>query len=216
MLFNVSKSKIESYILKIKSDNIWDITNQTLYDLCEKYPSHTNPGEIVAKVIIIGRVYAAALERGKATEHAKGDEFYRTAVPDAMTQAFNLPEANNLATKLKSNPDFKDAIRLHEIINSHLKPLRGINKVSFTSKYLHFHFPNAYYIFDSRANIGLPILEKMFEEKFIRDQYFKNTTPYGKFYCRAEFIRNHLKKLMGEHLTHREFDSLLLHISSIV
>ena len=54
--------------------NNWDIGNEVLYNLCKKYPSHNNEAEIVAKVWLIGRSYAAAIERGVASK--KKQDFY--------------------------------------------------------------------------------------------------------------------------------------------
>jgi len=45
-------------------DTIWDTANGILYGLCRKYPGHTDDAIIVAKLWLIGRSYAAAIERG--------------------------------------------------------------------------------------------------------------------------------------------------------
>ena len=58
---------------KAKSREGFDIGNDVLYQMCEKYPSHTNEEEIIGKIWLIGRSYAAAIERAKKpisyTEH---------------------------------------------------------------------------------------------------------------------------------------------------
>lgn len=67
--------------------NDWDLGNQVLYDLCEKYPHHTSKAEIVAKIWLIGRSYAAAIERRKEAVDSKfmGDDFYIEKVaPDIL------------------------------------------------------------------------------------------------------------------------------------
>src|SRR5471032_1868606 len=50
----------------------WRISNQVLYDLCRTHPRHEDAAAIIAKVLLIRRVYSAALERGRGT--AVGDE----------------------------------------------------------------------------------------------------------------------------------------------
>ena len=55
----------EREINKAISKHPWDLANKTLYDLCSKHPNHKNNEEIIAKVWIIGRTYAAAIERRK-------------------------------------------------------------------------------------------------------------------------------------------------------
>jgi hypothetical protein len=43
--------------------SIWDLGNQVLYSLCQAHPRHDHSDAIVAKVWLIGRSYAAAIER---------------------------------------------------------------------------------------------------------------------------------------------------------
>ena len=42
---------------------IWNIGNGVLYDLCSRHPDHTNIGAVSAKCWLIGRSYAASVER---------------------------------------------------------------------------------------------------------------------------------------------------------
>lgn len=41
----------------------WDLGNQVLYDVCRQNPDHTDEQAIIAKILLIGRTYAAAIER---------------------------------------------------------------------------------------------------------------------------------------------------------
>ena len=41
----------------------WDLGNQVLYSLCLDHPYHTDGAAIIAKFWLIGRSYAAAIER---------------------------------------------------------------------------------------------------------------------------------------------------------
>lgn len=54
---------------------VWDIGNRILYDMCGAHPEHSQDGEIVAKVWLIGRSYAASIERCRNAKHI-GDDFY--------------------------------------------------------------------------------------------------------------------------------------------
>src|SRR5437762_51878 len=57
----------------------WRLGNQALYDLCRKYPRHVDDAEIIAKVWLIGRTYAASIERGKGNAvgaNVSNDRFY--------------------------------------------------------------------------------------------------------------------------------------------
>jgi hypothetical protein len=54
----------------------WDVGNQALYDLCRKHPGHTQPEVIIGKFWLIGRTYAAAVERRRQKDGYAGDRFY--------------------------------------------------------------------------------------------------------------------------------------------
>jgi hypothetical protein len=53
----------------------WDLGNSVLYDLCRKHPSHKTADEILAKVWLIGRSYAASIERRKNVKETVGRDF---------------------------------------------------------------------------------------------------------------------------------------------
>lgn len=48
-----------------KADDIWTLGNETLYKLCRDYPEHKTDKAIAAKIWLIGRAYAAAVEAEK-------------------------------------------------------------------------------------------------------------------------------------------------------
>ncbi len=55
----------ELNITKHKQSKSWDLGNKILYDMCKNNFAHKNNGVIIAKVLFIGRIYAAAIERRK-------------------------------------------------------------------------------------------------------------------------------------------------------
>jgi len=67
-------------ILKLTSRSaIWNLGNEILYQLCREYPDHKSPEVITAKIWLIGRSYAAAIERGRTVEK-DSDSFYESKV----------------------------------------------------------------------------------------------------------------------------------------
>jgi hypothetical protein len=62
------------------SQTVWDFGNQVLYDMCRTNPEHKRDQIIIGKMWIIGRTYAAAIERRRRMEVASGDAFYETVV----------------------------------------------------------------------------------------------------------------------------------------
>ncbi len=73
-------------IKKAQELNFWNFGNQVLYDMCQKAPKHTSETEIVGKVWLIGRSYAAAIERGANSPYT-GDQFYRFDVAQKIKAA---------------------------------------------------------------------------------------------------------------------------------
>ena len=52
-------------VIKAGKPNVWDAGNKVLYDLCANNFTHDNKSNIISKVWLIGRAYAAAIERRK-------------------------------------------------------------------------------------------------------------------------------------------------------
>ena len=58
---NISELDITSY----KTSKYWDFGNNILYHLCKDNFQHEQEDVILTKVLFIGRIYAAAIERRK-------------------------------------------------------------------------------------------------------------------------------------------------------
>jgi len=72
--------KITKYdINRAKRKAGWDFGNNILYDMCAKYPYHKHIDQIVGKIWLIGRSYAAAIERRKNAKEYNED-FYTEVV----------------------------------------------------------------------------------------------------------------------------------------
>lgn len=127
----------------------WYLFDQVLYDLCRKYPRHNNEHEVVAKLALIGRGYSAAVERRKNAAETPGDFYYDYVAPvivssglDARLDAlrkYRTPTAENLP----------EILSVHYYLQTLLRQCTAMEKRSLASKYLHFHCPNLFYIFDA-------------------------------------------------------------------
>lgn len=64
----------------------WDFANDILYEMFRKNPLHTDCRVVIGKVLILGRTYAAAIERRTATEADSANESYyvERVVPEIM------------------------------------------------------------------------------------------------------------------------------------
>jgi len=70
----------------IERGTVWNLGNDVLYQLCKKYPEHKTPEEIAAKIWLIGRAYAAAIERRKNKDE-ENDAFYESTVLPIMQRS---------------------------------------------------------------------------------------------------------------------------------
>ena len=73
----------------------WEYGNSVLYRMCEEEPEHKQIDVIVGKIWLIGRSYAAAIERRKNAV-VVGDDFYYDVVAPKMLQI--VPELDDRIT----------------------------------------------------------------------------------------------------------------------
>lgn len=128
----------------------WDLANNVIYDICQKYRLHTKADEIVAKVWIIGRTYAAAIER---TSSLKVQYFGENSVADVLQK--NGEQLDRMISEIENQPMCENTMvgcmLLHGYLMKLFEAITGMKKRSLASKYLHFHLPNLFYIYDSNA-----------------------------------------------------------------
>lgn len=132
----------------------WDVGNKVLYDLCEQYPNHKINSEIIAKVWLIGRAYAAAIERRRqnSNDAFEGDDFYTEKVAPEIRKS-KIDEWFSLLHGIDhvNENNINQVLLVHLRITELFRKISGLEKRSLASKYLHFHFPNLFFIYDSRA-----------------------------------------------------------------
>lgn len=124
-----------------------------LYSLCADYPEHTDPEVVVAKLWLIGRAYAAPLERGRRTPRApKNESFYTgVAVPAILSSSID-GWLHDLAGADLTWDDLPLLLRTHRRLTDLFRAISGKSQRSLASKYLHFHRPELFFIYDSRAD----------------------------------------------------------------
>lgn len=155
--------QLQAALVQCQAENPWKLSNDILYKLCKDYPKHTEPQEIVAKTLMIGRVYAAALERIKAKKLYSGDDFYFNAIAPLFQTSALDQKLSELEGKTLDQPGvFESTLELHahlvEAISSLESGDKPLKKRSFASKYLHFHQPELFFIYDSRAKDAMTSL----------------------------------------------------------
>ena len=137
--------------------------NHILYRMCAEQSRHNNPVVVAGKLELVGRAYSAAPSRG-----TKIDKFYadlaeavveqHVALDAAITEAHEIkqPSLDGLPLILKAHALLNGLVV--DFINSKIPgggPRSVNHRISFCSKYLHFHVPTAVPIYDSIAQNAL-------------------------------------------------------------
>lgn len=188
------------------SNKLWDFGNQVLYKLCAENPDHKSDDVIVAKVWLIGRSYAAAIERRRKTDGILGDRFYEKCVGPKIRSS----EIDDWFGALRnaSNVDVLMGLQIHKKVMGLFSEIANQEKPSLTSKYLHFHFPTRFYIYDSRAAKAIAALTKPIAPSPGYDDL------YARFFARCEALNKQMTPILGRGLSPREIDKVLLHTAS--
>lgn len=209
------KEQLTTELIETCKKSVWDFGNGVLYKLCAENFYHIKDEKILAKVWLIGRAYAAAIERRRIKE-ANNDDFYI----DKVVPAFKNSELDSRLNEL-SHFDRLTEDNLVKMLDTHYyftkltADLTGLEKRSFCSKYLHFHLPNLFPIYDSRV-VGS--LRKLISKTPLRFSQILNSTridrEYAKFVCKSLAVRQDIEIIYGEELTLREFDNLLIRFAN--
>ena len=211
---------LKSLIDASKMPSPWRVGNEVLYELCRTRPTHTDEAEVVAKIWLIGRSYAAAIERRK-NKSIENDNFYvETVAPAVMGSAIDdwLQKARQCdAPSVETLPTL---LQVHHKTTRLFYEISGLEKRSLASKYLHFHVPQVFYIFDSRAVEALRLLSK---QVFVAGTPFEQTdndyrkieqtdSEYRKFAERCLSLQQLVERQYGVSLSPRELDNVLLQV----
>ena len=189
-------------VIEAQKSRGYDFSNKILYDLCSQNPSHEEEEIIIAKVLMIGRVYAAAIERRK--DGIKYRDYYTQNVAPNMK---NVDKILRPLTEGSENTS-EETLRIHKEVQEVFKVISNQNKPSLTSKYLHFHFPDLFYIFDSVANNKSRRVLKNVCEPISYKTVDSVDNEYSKFYQRCAHIRKTIKDQTGVDLNPRHLDNL--------
>ncbi len=198
-----------------KNKSSWDFGNKVLYDLCKNHPNHDCEDKVIAKIWLIGRSHAASIERGRnMSQRQNSDSFYvKTVAPKIKSSDIDKWIANIPENTVLSLDQFKLAITAHWQLTNLFKEIIGndIEKRSLASKYLHFHRPNAFFIYDSRAAKRITQIDS--SKANIEIRCAKADKSYIQFVQRCLSLREYIKNKFGETLEPRQIDNLLLRTS---
>jgi len=191
-----------------QSGTPWDVGNQFLYDLCRKRPEHTDVATVIAKVWIIGRTYAAAIER-RRNRISLNEQFYiKTVGPKIVRSNIDGWIVDARRYHQPNDESFATLMKVHYQVMQLFNAISGLNKRALASKYLHFHLPNLFYIYDSRAVAAMRQLGSIVGR--VSGKVTTADEEYWRFASKCLRLQNHVEHQFGVCLTPRQLDNLLL------
>lgn len=207
----------------------WVFGNQVLYDMCKNNLGHEDADVIAGKIWLIGRSYAAAVERREKTNGDSDGYYYEKVVPafirdheiidDYIAQLRQCSEFTSKSIDLKRDRELaKLSVVAHgalvEVLIKSSTLENPLVKRSFASKYLHFHCPEAVYIYDDRANTALRKWVRSYDEGILKGSELAVGSidkEYERFVCRVLELRKRLlKNGVEECMSPRDIDDFLL------
>jgi hypothetical protein len=199
-------------IEKAMQNNVWNFGNEILYKMCRENFEHTNDQHILAKILFIGRIYATAIERRKTKNNDINDNFYI----DAVAPAFRKSDIDKYLTQLKSFKsleidNLKFALETHYYLTKVINEITELNKRSLVSKYLHFHLPELFFIYDTRAVQALRYFISKVPNSLKPLIELENVdTEYAKFFCKCYALKIGIENQFNLKFSNRHLDNLLI------
>jgi len=178
--------------------------NEVLYRMCSERPHHDNIDTITSKLWIIGRAYSAAIER----KAGKGFKIESAAalIKDSEIDV-HISRLKNIGRTTQDNLGI--LLSSHKYLTDVLKSSTGIEKPSLVSKYLHFHAPQAVFIYDSIANNTIRKILAPSKQRFKLQR--EHDHEYEAFALRCIYFRDVIyEKEIGAMASPRKIDMRLL------
>jgi hypothetical protein len=184
----------------------WEHLHKFCEEMVRNNISHTDRGAIKTKVLIIGRSFAATVERRKINNELSTNEFYNL-LADKLA-------ASDIDEKIKSlqkydginDNNIQEIMELHTYLCDIIYEVSGKRFRSFASKYLNFHLPNLYFIYDSI------VLKNIASFDTVRVSYPKDyeyDKDYYAYYMKARSIQTRINEQENVLLSPRSIDNLL-------
>lgn len=200
------REKIESAI----NQKNGEFGNGILYKMCEENPKHDKPDVVSGKVWLIGRAYSAAIERMRSKKNIN-DDFYKEKVGPTLVDSVLDSKLENLrGIKKITKESAAEILSAHKYLQNKIHEITGMDKRSLCSKYLHFHLPKLFFIYDSRV---AGALQKIYPGRLrIFDSVLGGDvdTVYAVFFCKALVLKNEIEEKLDLEITSRQIDNFLI------
>ncbi|MBP1222849.1 hypothetical protein [Flavobacterium sp. 1355] len=193
-------------------NNAWHFGNEVLYKMCRENFEHKNNQHILAKVLFIGRIYAAAIERRKTKSNDINDNFYI----DTVAPTFQNSDIDKYLNKLKNiqsleSKNLELVLETHYYLTKVIHKITDQNKRSLVSKYLHFHLPELFFIYDTRAVEALRNYKTKVPATLKYLTELENIDiEYAKFFCKCYELKKEIQQNFNITFSNRHLDNLLI------
>lgn len=191
----------------------WHTSNEILYRLCRQHSAHEDIEIILAKILLIGRVYAAAIERRRQST-TKNDDYYLSIVEPCIRKSkidVWIETARNVTPG--SAKAFETIVEVHKRTTSLFAAISGLEKRSLASKYLHFHVPGLFYLYDTRSVAGMRRLSAISGRS--SGGFQLEDSEYRKFAEKCVRVQQYCRDRFSLALKPRNLDNLLLAMSTM-
>lgn len=201
---------IKKWMIKeARRTNQWTFGNAILYKLCAKHPRHSSAPKVVAKVWLIGRAYAAAIERVRAPNPEVKDFYLEVVAPSIVKSKIDC-WLDALSGMRLSQGNTAKILQVHRRVMDLFNGMMEMNKRSLASKYLHFHFPNLFFLYDTRVQRALGLLSPIVGRATRKPDGDSYDNEYRKVFEKCLALREHIQDKHGVTLTPRQLDTLLI------
>jgi hypothetical protein len=199
-----------------RKKTLWDFGNAILYKLCEDNFKHDTDEHILTKVLFIGRIYAAAVERRKNNDNIINDSFYTDRVAPKFKESLLDSKLSKLKLIKTLNTDnIENVLDAHCYLTNMLKEITALEKRSFSSKYLHFHLPELFFIYDSRVVRALGEFTSQVPKDLKPFLELPETDKeYARFFCKCYDLKRQIENQYKITLTNRQIDNLLIEVAN--
>lgn len=188
----------------------WDWANSVLYEMCQSNPHHNDEEKALGKIWLIGRTYAAAIERGAGKHHKESVDFYTEKVAPMLVNS-NIDKWIEELKKIDriTEGNVEVLLEVHSQFVERIQSITDKKKRSLASKYLHFHAPESVFIYDSIVNRQI---RSLLGKKMPRFSYIKGyDDSYSRFVSRCLYMRNELvEPALVKKVSPRFLDKVLL------
>lgn len=187
--------------IALDKPDLWNWSNEVLYRMCREEPKHTKLDVIAGKVRLIVGDSLPWVEREAGFRKGFYDEVIAPTLKDSAIDDW-IDSLHSEARVTMEN--VAEVLRVHQFL-ADLSDFAG-SSVTIPSKYLHFHLPNAYFIWDSLSDEQI---RKHLEGHDVPvPKEFE--TPYAEFVYLCMWYRdNVLEPSLGREVTPRELDQHL-------